>query len=191
MQIDSICKHCGKKMALTFLKKRKRPNRKGTDVYLDENGTMVYGKSRCNLCFLAHRRKRLGIKSRSESDSLKMKKEVARESAVVEYFLRKGKDAVLGHGRGPDVIFWENGERKTCEVKPVKKSSKGDSWYVCAVMPRRINDDFIAMLFPTGDILLEKMGEHLEKCTKGSGIRRLTVEKHLFDVCASLGLKNN
>ncbi|RTL05285.1 hypothetical protein EKK58_08480 [Candidatus Dependentiae bacterium] len=65
---------------------------------------------------------------------------------------------------GPDIWVLKNGVPYSIEVKKCK-ITKRNSVQVPPVEKNRRNDDFIAIIHPSGYILFEPMKHHLSSCT--------------------------
>lgn len=79
--------------------------------------------------------------------------------------------------KGSDLIFARPGKRAlTCEVKLVMHNKR--AWRVNRVTRKK--DDFIALVFPSGHVVFEKMGDHLRNCNR-SGDRYLTALGRFYE----------
>ena len=76
------------------------------------------------------------------------------------------------NANGPDIYASKNGKPFSFEVKSLKKTAR-NSYQTNPVEKNRINDNFIAVVFPSGYVLIEPMKAHLNSCTK-MGYRTLT-----------------
>lgn len=75
------------------------------------------------------------------------------------------------NANGPDCVIQKDGGRPmTLEVKKLWR--KAGSWSCSPVSPPRRQDDWIAIIFPTGYVLLEPMRDHL-KCCAPTGARSI------------------
>lgn len=83
------------------------------------------------------------------------------------------KVELLGGPYQPDITFVEDGITRTVEVKTAICPRGSTSWYIESVSPRRLDDDFLAIVLPGDTILLYPMKEHLRFCSS-SGRRPVT-----------------
>lgn len=95
------------------------------------------------------------------------------ELTVAEFFRAFGTqvDLVGLHGRGPDLTVRMDKEI-TVEVKMAGWMKWKGTYRTSTVKPQRRSDDLIAIVFPSGNIHIEPMCEHLAKC-QTSGHRYL------------------
>ena len=70
----------------------------------------------------------------------------------------------FGTKNGVDIWALKNGRVYSVEVKKVK-SQRGNNFSVRAVEKNRTNDDFIAIVMPSGYVLFEPMKDHLKSCS--------------------------
>lgn len=91
------------------------------------------------------------------------------------FFKRNGFEVVSFRSKknanGPDCYIKQKDNIFTCEIKKCKITQRG-SIQIPPVEKNRINDDFILIELPQGDLLLSKMKDHLSLCTK-KGYRTL------------------
>jgi Holliday junction resolvase len=93
----------------------------------------------------------------------------------LKYVFRQNGFKILSIGKstanGPDIWIVKNGKPYSVEVK-ICRLTKRNSVQVPFVEKNRINDDFIAILHPSGYVLFEPMKHHLNNCTS-KGYRSL------------------
>lgn len=75
------------------------------------------------------------------------------------------------HNIGPDIWLLKNNKPYSMEIKKARMTAK-KSIQVPPVEKNRLNDDFIAIIHPSGYVLIEEMKQHL-KCCAPSGSRTL------------------
>lgn len=96
--------------------------------------------------------------------------------AVTEALLKMGFKTIgrVRHknANGPDLHVIRDERLFTVEIKKARKHSRRDTLSVHPVEPARRKDDIIAIVFPSGYVLIEPMKDHLAACPK-SGYRSL------------------
>lgn len=76
------------------------------------------------------------------------------------------------NANGPDLFVIKNDRAFSVEIKPTRKTRRG-SLQVPPVEKNRRGDDLIAIVLPSGYVLVEPMRDHLKSCTP-KGYRTLT-----------------
>lgn len=77
------------------------------------------------------------------------------------------------NANGPDLFVIKGTKAYSMEIKSIRKT-KRDSIQVNPVERNRQNDDLIAIVFPSGYVLIEPMVDHMKSCTP-KGYRTLTL----------------
>lgn len=87
---------------------------------------------------------------------------------LIEAILKKNKMRISHVAKknenGPDLWVTQNGKPYSIEIKNCK-TTKRNSVQVPPVEKNRRNDDFIAIIHPSGYVLFELMEDHLKCCT--------------------------
>lgn len=134
--------------------------------YRDSNRDLILEKSRI-------RRRELGIKPLDQTPNKTIRIGRKAEKLVYRKLSKLGIKAFLGSGRGVDIFGELSNRRKfSMEVKKTVKTSEGKSWYVCAVSPNQIKNEWIAIVHGE-HIFIQKMKQHL-KFTGKKGWRTVT-----------------
>lgn len=157
-----------------FKRRETHKNSHGQTVYEDDHGMRTIG-FRCNPCV------RLMMRAINRKNGHKPIDEVAEHRNAIgrksehmarELFESLGFSVEMTTKNGPDLIATLGDSKIKIEVKTALKRPAG-GWGVGKVHGERKLDDIIAIVFPTGLIHLEKMSDHLMRCSE-SGSRPLS-----------------
>ena len=94
---------------------------------------------------------------------------------VKRWFEERGANVLKpksGFANGVDLVAVTDKDALRVEIKKLYYASR--AWKTKPVGKNRMNDDFIAVVFPCGYVFVERMEDHLKCCTK-SGYRFFTV----------------
>lgn len=108
----------------------------------------------------------------------KVKKKYIPATAVSNELTRLGFEVLKTNhqnANGTDMQASKNGVCYNFEIKQASKTTR--SWRVGKTFSK--TDDYVAIVFPKGDVHIEPMSEHLMKCS-ADGSRRITALAKIY-----------
>jgi len=143
---------------------------KASQTFRDEHGKLWYG-GKCSKCYGQYRRYKNHeagkTRPRDEIELKNFRKAVLAEEKVRSFFQTKGYHSTRTYGPGPDIVCESKNTKFTVEVKCAmgvrEKKTNKVYWRISKIKKNREQDDYLAIVFENGFILIENMNERLNK----------------------------
>lgn len=169
-----ICKICKEQKIRNDSKIKRGINVRQGNYFIDENGNKWNGHE-CPKCKndmqMASNRRNGKNRSIDDQTDPTLKKGRDSERIVEAYFSKWGFKTTLTKRSDIDLIIEDSwGSRFTIEVKTAsERRGRTDQWRVGSLGKSGFKSEYIAIVLPKGNFIIETMKNHLKFCSKDGG----------------------